>query len=101
MNAERNETDKARGWLAISPIAVFIIVYLGASLYVGDFYKMPISIAMLVASIWAAVTIKGRTVSEKIEVFSKEAGKSNVMYMIWIFILAGVFAAIAKKNRGG
>ncbi len=97
MNAERNETDKARGWLAISPIAVFIIVYLGASLYVGDFYKMPISIAMLVASIWAAVTIKGRTVSEKIEVFSKEAGKSNVMYMIWIFILAGVFAAIAKK----
>ncbi len=96
------ETDKeitpGRGLLAVSPIIVFLVVYLVTSLVIGDFYKMPISVAMLIASIWAAVSLRGMKLSERIEVFSKEAGSSNVMYMVWIFILAGAFAAIAKQS---
>ncbi len=87
-----------KGMLAVSPIAVFLAVYLITSLIIGDFYKMPISVALLIASVWAAFTMRGVSLSERIETFSKGAGSSNVMYMIWIFILAGAFAAIAKKT---
>lgn len=88
----------AGGWLSISPILVFLLVYLATSLAIGDFYKMPISIALLIASVWGAFLLKGRTVQERIEVFSKGAASSTVMYMVWIFILAGIFAAIAKHT---
>lgn len=87
-----------KGMLAVSPIAVFLAVYLITSLIIGDFYKMPISVALLIASVWAAFTMRGMSLSERIETFSKGAGSSNVMYMIWIFILAVAFAAIAKKT---
>lgn len=87
-----------RGLLAVSPIIVFLIVYLVTSLLIGDFYKMPISVALLIASVWAAFTMTGRTLTERIEAFSKGASSSNVMYMIWIFILAGAFAEIARKT---
>lgn len=85
-----------RGVLAVSPIVIFLLVYLLAALVAGDFYKMPISVALLIASVWAAFSLRGKTIAERVEIFSKEAGSSNVMYMIWIFILAGSFAAIAK-----
>lgn len=84
------------GLLAISPIIIFLLLYLLTSLLIGDFYKMPISVAMLVASIWAVFTLKNKPLGERIEIFSKDAGNHNVMYMVWIFILAGAFAAIAR-----
>lgn len=87
-----------RGLWAVSPIVVFLLVYLVTSLVIGDFYKMPISVALLIASIWAAFSLKGMSLSERVETFSKGAGSSNVMYMVWIFILAGAFAMIAKKT---
>lgn len=83
--------------MAVSPIIIFLLVYLVTSLVIGDFYKMPISVALLIASVWAAFSLKGRTITQRIEIFSKGAGSENVMYMIWIFILAGAFAAIAKS----
>ena len=87
-----------RGIIAVSPIIVFLLVYLVTSLALRDFYKMPLSIAFLIASIWAAFTLRGKTLSERIEVFSKGAATSNVLYMIWIFILAGAFSALAKGS---
>ncbi len=86
-----------RGLLAISPIVVFLLVYLVTSLVIGDFYKMPLSVAFMIASVWAAFTLKRCTLQERIEIFSKGAGSGNVLYMIWIFILAGAFASIAKS----
>lgn len=83
--------------MAVSPIAVFLAVYLVSSLIAGDFYRMPISVALLVASVWASFTLRGFSLSEKIGIFSKSAGTENVLYMVWIFILAGIFAAIAKE----
>ncbi len=98
MSGIKVDISYSRGLLAISPIIVFLIVYLVTSLIFGDFYKMPISVALMIASIWAAFTLKGKSISQKIEIFSKEAGSSNVLYMVWIFILAGAFAAIAKQS---
>ena len=88
----------ARGLVAISPIVVFILFYLVVSLVIGDFYKMPISVALMVASVWAALIMRGTPLSRRVEMFSSEAGSVNVMYMVWVFVLAGAFSAIAKET---
>lgn len=87
----------SRGILAISPIILFLIFYLVVSVIIGDFYKMPIAIALVLSSVWAVAIYRGVPLSKRIEVFSKEAGSSNIMYMIWIFVLAGAFASLAKE----
>lgn len=86
-----------RGLLAISPIALFLVFYLVVSLIVGDFYKMPIAVALVIASVWSVIVYRGVSLTKRIEVYSKEAGNVNVMYMIWVFILAGAFASLAKE----
>lgn len=88
---------KNKNWFALTPLAVFLAVYLASSLIAGDFYKVPIAAAFLVASVYAlALCIKGK-VEERITVFSLGAGHKNVLLMIWIFILAGAFATTAKE----
>lgn len=92
-----NNISVRKGLLSLSPIFVFLMLYLAVSLLIGDFYKMPLSVAFICASIWAIIIYRGKPLSERIETFSKAAGSSNIIYMIWIFILAGAFAAVAKE----
>ena len=84
------------GWAALSPLLVFLVVYLVSSLLEKDFYKIPITAAFLVASAYALMISKGTT-DEKIAVFSRGAGDRNVLLMIWIFVLAGAFASSAQE----
>ena len=86
---------KMNGWLALSPLAVFLVTYLVSSLVARDFYKVPIASAFLIASVYAMLITKG-TVSERISIFSSGAGNKNVLLMIWIFVMAGAFATTAK-----
>lgn len=85
------------GWFALTPLAVFLLVYLVSSIVAGDFYKIPIASAFLVASVYALAICKGKNIEERVAVFSRGAGDRNVLLMIWIFVLAGAFAAIAKE----
>lgn len=85
------------GWLALSPLFVFLIIYLVSSIVAQDFYKIPISAAFLLASIYAIAICKGKTLEERISTFSEGAGNRNVLLMIWIFVLAGAFASTAKE----
>ena len=90
-------TQKQHNWFALTPLAVFLVVYLVSSLVAGDFYKIPIAAAFLIASAYAlAVCAKG-SIEERISIFSQGAGHKNVLLMIWIFILAGAFATTAKE----
>ncbi|MDE7406812.1 MAG: Na+/H+ antiporter NhaC family protein, partial [Muribaculaceae bacterium] len=86
-----------RGIVALSPIIVFLLSYVAVSLIIGDFYKIPVSVALLIASMWGVLIYRGKTHNEPIEIFSKAAGHSNKLYMIWIFVLAGAFASLAKS----
>lgn len=87
-----------RGLLALSPVVVFLSLYLVVSIVIGDFYKMPLSVALLAASVWGIIIYtRGGSLIERIETFSRSAGHSNILYMIWIFILAGAFASLAKE----
>lgn len=86
-----------KGLFALSPLFVFLLLYLVSSIVAKDFYSIPISAAFLIASIYAVLICRGRSIEERIGVFSKGAGNSNVLLMIWIFILAGAFASTAKS----
>ena len=85
-----------RGLLALSPIIVLLTIYLAGSIVAGDFYRIPITTAFIVASIYAVAITRGTTIDERIEHFSKGAANTRIMYMIWIFVLAGAFASLAK-----
>lgn len=84
------------GLLALSPALLFLILYVGASLIIGDFYAIPITIALVAASVWSIIIYRGHPLQERIKTFSLAAGHHNILYMVWIFILAGVFASLAK-----
>ncbi len=87
---------RKQGWLALSPLLVFLAVYLVSSLISNDFYDIPVSAAFLIASAYAFLIWRGPSTDFKITSFSKGAGSSNILTMIWIFVLAGAFAATAK-----
>ena len=85
------------GWLALSPLFVFLCMYLASSIIANDFYRIPISAAFLLASIYGILICRGKSLEERVSVFSRGAGNRNVLLMIWIFVLAGAFAATAKQ----
>lgn len=87
--------NRSRGLLALSPLLVFLAVYLVSSFMAKDFYKVPVVAAFLLASAYAILITRGG-LEERVAVFSRGAGNCNVLLMIWIFVLAGVFAATAK-----
>ncbi len=84
-----------KGFWALSPLFVFLCLYLVTSLVAHDFYKVPITVAFLVSAIYAVAITPG-AINERIRIFSQGAGSADMMLMLWIFILAGAFAASAK-----
>ena len=84
-----------KGLIALSPLMVFVVLYLATSVIAGDFYTMPITVAFLVASIWSIAITKG-SLRTRVNVFSRGAGNPQMMLMVWIFVLAGAFANSAK-----
>lgn len=91
-----NTTPKEGRFLALTPLLLFLVLYLVTSLVVGDFYKMPIAVAFVVASVYATTLLRGKSIQERVEIFSAGASDQNILQMIWIFILAGAFAASAE-----
>lgn len=85
-----------KGALALSPLLVFIVLYLVTSIIARDFYKVPITVAFMVSSVYAVCITGGIPLRKRIDIFSKGAGTEQMMLMIWIFVLAGAFANSAK-----
>lgn len=85
-----------KGLVALSPLMVFIAFYLVTSIVAGDFYKIPIAVAFMVASMYAVVIFNGRPLKSRIDSYSRGAATEQMMLMIWIFVLAGAFAHSAK-----
>ena len=85
-----------KGLLALSPLAVFILLYLVTSILAGDFYKVPITVAFMAASVYAVILSNGLPLGKRINAYSRGAATEQMMLMIWIFVLAGAFAHSAK-----
>ena len=97
MNGEKLTpiTNKPSLW-ALSPLLVFLCLYLVTSIIVDDFYKVPITVAFMASSVYAVCIPKGLSLNERMLQYSIGAANKNIMLMIWIFILAGAFAQSAK-----
>ena len=88
-----NREPRAR---ALIPFAVFLVFYLGLSIVSGDFYKVPMPVAFLVASATSLFLSHKASLRSKIELFAHGMGNVDIMVMCLIFILAGAFAGTAK-----
>ena len=85
-----------KGLIALSPLVVFILFYLVTSIIAGDFYKIPITVAFMVSSIYAIIICGGKPLMKRIDTYSRGAATEQMMLMIWIFVIAGAFAHSAK-----
>ena len=81
---------------ALLPLAVFLIVYAGTSIIAKDFYAVSVIVPFLISAIVALSMNKKRKFEDKIQDFCKGAGNQNDILMIFIFVLAGAFAQVAK-----
>ncbi len=84
--------------LALVPFLVFAVFYVGLSVWANDFYKVPMTIAFLIASATALVFNRRMTLEKKVDVYAAGMGETNIMMMCLIFILAGAFASVAKGS---
>ncbi len=91
------EISIKKGLTALSPLFVFTVLYLVTSIIAGDFYKVPITVAFMVSSIYAVIVSGGLPLKKRIQTYSIGASGENMMMMLWIFVLAGAFANAAKE----
>ncbi len=83
--------------LALLPLGIFLLLFLGTGLVTRDFYKMPVLVAFIIAAGCGFILNRKESFSNKIEIFCKGAGDSNIILMCMIFILAGAFGNVAKE----
>ena len=93
--------EKKRGnALALLPIGVFLVIFLGSGIITGDFYAMPAVVAFLVALAVAFVQNKKLSFNEKITVIAKGVGDENIITMSLIFLCAGAFSGAVSAAGG-
>lgn len=86
-----------KGLLALSPILAMIALLIGFSIYYDGVSNAPLLFIFVLAAIVAVLTTRGMKLTERIGVFSSGAGSKNLLLMVWIFLLAGAFAASARQ----
>lgn len=99
------DCNKRGSGLALLPFLIFIVIYLGAGLWLqakGEemaFYQFPSVTAMFIA-VLAAFCMGKESIDEKFSVFARGAANENVLTMLMIYILAGAFSTVAKAMGG-
>lgn len=90
-----------KGFLALSPLIVLMFFIAMFTIYSVDKTdnepNLSLSVAFMISSIYAIMITGGIPVRKRIDTYSKGAGSSNLMLMLWIYVLAGAFAASAKS----
>lgn len=88
---------KTPSFISIVPLLFFVAFFLGIGLYFNNFYVLPTPLVALLGVVVAFLIYKA-PLTDKIEVFFKGCGNSNVLAMCVISILAGAFAAVSKAS---
>lgn len=101
--SQKQTMTHKQGLLSLTPVILLALLMLGLGIAWHDFYKVPLLVVFLVVVIYAvAITVMTdrrsfrQSLSGAVETLSRGAGEKNLILMIWIFLLAGSFAAIAK-----
>lgn len=82
--------------IALLPLLVFVLLFIGTGIITGDFTAMPIPVAVIIAIIVALFIKPKERLNEKVGIITRGAGKENIMLMVLIFLLAGAFASVAE-----
>jgi len=93
-------TEQKGRAIALLPIGVFLVIFLGSGIIMGDFYAMPAIVAFLIALAVAFVQNKNLTFDEKIKVIAKGVGEENIITMSLIFLCAGGFSGAVTAAGG-
>lgn len=86
---------KKNQFIALLPLIIFIIVFIGSGIYYNDFYKFPSPIAALIGVLAALILFKD-SLNNKINTFIKGCGDSKIITMCIIYLLAGAFTTVTK-----
>ena len=97
MDIEDFSANRGPRLRALIPFGVFLVFYMGLSIVSGDFYRVPMTVAFLVASASALVLNHKASLKNKIDLFAHGMGDINIMTMCLIFVLAGAFAETARR----
>lgn len=81
---------------ALFPLLFFVVVYMASSIYLDDFYSVPVLVVFLLALMVAFVQFPKVPFKRKLGAFSQGAGNDNILIMILIFLLAGAFGQISR-----
>ena len=93
----RIRRHRRNGWVGLSPLAFMAFLFVAFGCFLGGFSKIPMAIVFILSVVYALFTMRGLPLAERIRIFSKGAGRHNLLMMIWIFILAGAFAQTARQ----
>lgn len=89
-----------KGLLALSPLFLLIVLIVAFTIYSVDSShqdtSLSLTVAFMISSIYAVAISGGMPVRKRVDTYSKGAGANNLMLMLWIYVLAGSFAASAK-----
>lgn len=84
---------------ALIPLLIFIFTFLGAGIWLDDFYALPAPVAVLIGIIAAFLMFKN-VADEKVATLIAGCGESKIMTMCLIYLLAGAFAVVSKATGG-
>lgn len=92
--------NNKKGLLALSPLFLLIVLIVAFTVYSVDSShqdtSLSLTVAFMISSIYAVAISGGMPVRKRVDTYSKGAGANNLMLMLWIYVLAGSFAASAK-----
>ena len=94
-----NQEKKGRA-IALLPIGVFLVIFIGAGVLFQDFYPMPAIVGFLIALIVAFVQNRRLRFSDKLSIISKGIGEENIVTMCLIFLAAGAFSGTIQAAGG-
>ena len=95
----KNERKKGN-LLALLPVAVFLLLFVGSGIITDDFYKMPVLVAFIISTVVALLSNRKESMNKKMDVFCKGAGHADIISMCIIFLLAGAFGTVTKTIGG-
>lgn len=89
-----------KGLLALSPLILLItLIALFTGYSAEESHKdtsLSLTVTFMISSIYAVAISGGMPIRKRIDTYSRGAGANNLMFMLWIYVLAGAFAASAK-----
>lgn len=100
MNNENNNVETKGRAIALLPIGIFLVLFLGMGIVTGDFYKTPAIVCFLIALLVAFMQNRKVKFGEKLQIIARGVGDENIITMCLIFLCAGAFSGTVSASGG-